>query len=873
MGLLRDILDFADGMPDWQSDAMRRVIVQGALSPDDLREIRQMIERHPEAPQAQRLQRAHLPSATDGRHVQLLALSGLEHVNAFAAGRSLAFESKGLTVLFGENGAGKSGFSRVLKRACRARRVKPVLPDAFGAPGNPQATISYSVDGGAAQTHCWAEGDAVHPDLGLVSVFDSQCGADYVSTEAPCDFQPFGLPQLAELAKGQVGLQAVIQAERSAIKLDKAPLQALIQDPFLAPHLKALGAGTDLDALASLATLTAENLARIEEITTVQATLDVETPAAAKDASAARLTSAAARCRRIEQITSDEAFRRLFERLRVLESAEVADDAAQALVRGTDVDLLPGTGGEAWKSLFKAAEKFSRQTQPGAHAHPSSDEDAHCVLCQQHLEQPARSRIADFRKYVSSEAAVELAAATKSLDEAIALVKAADDDPLEEALISEIATLSPDLAKQVPLARRSWVSRKGWVETRDWHCPRPAHSLDPQLSASLLELAASLEKQAQELRASKDGKKIAELAAEKSELVARQRLAEMLPLVQAYVQSAKKHADLTKTQTALDTRQISIKISRLSTHYVNDALLNAVLVELRALNYRRRPPALKSLTRQGVNRVAIELSECKQGAADVLSEGEQRAMGLAMFLAETGLRGDRSTVVFDDPSTSLDHRSRRHMAKRLIELSADRPVVVFTHDAVFLTELQLETRERGAPVAFRTIQWADKAPGAVSEGLAWENKPFKDQMAAIKADARAAASGENDYLNDDEKRVVRDLHGRLRGAIERGIRDVILNGTVHPFLDEIKVAKFGAMVGLTFDEWRDVVEHHDACSGLTAAHDTSPDRQQDVPTATSLVERLAEIEALFGEFERRRKAFETEHFQPLMDARSKPRKR
>jgi energy-coupling factor transporter ATP-binding protein EcfA2 len=39
-----------------------------------------------------------------------------------------------MTVLFGHNGAGKSGYVRLLKRACRARHRADVLPDAFVDP-------------------------------------------------------------------------------------------------------------------------------------------------------------------------------------------------------------------------------------------------------------------------------------------------------------------------------------------------------------------------------------------------------------------------------------------------------------------------------------------------------------------------------------------------------------------------------------------------------------------------------------------------------------------------------------------------------------------------------------------------------------------
>lgn len=53
------------------------------------------------------------------RLVQLLAIKELANVGA---GRgSLPIAEAGLTAIYGENGAGKSGYSRILKHACRAR--------------------------------------------------------------------------------------------------------------------------------------------------------------------------------------------------------------------------------------------------------------------------------------------------------------------------------------------------------------------------------------------------------------------------------------------------------------------------------------------------------------------------------------------------------------------------------------------------------------------------------------------------------------------------------------------------------------------------------------------------------------------------------
>ncbi len=73
------------------------------------------------------------------------------HVNAIAENQHLPFRASGMTVIYGDNGSGKSGYSRVLKRACRARdQIEAIHANAnlpTGKVGAPQATFEIAVDG------------------------------------------------------------------------------------------------------------------------------------------------------------------------------------------------------------------------------------------------------------------------------------------------------------------------------------------------------------------------------------------------------------------------------------------------------------------------------------------------------------------------------------------------------------------------------------------------------------------------------------------------------------------------------------------------------------------------------------------------------
>lgn len=78
----------------------------------------------------------------------------LENVNVIANGQSLAFEPDGLNVVWGANGAGKTGYSRILKHAGRTLHREGVLTnvkakDASVAPKSP------SISSTALRRRCW----------------------------------------------------------------------------------------------------------------------------------------------------------------------------------------------------------------------------------------------------------------------------------------------------------------------------------------------------------------------------------------------------------------------------------------------------------------------------------------------------------------------------------------------------------------------------------------------------------------------------------------------------------------------------------------------------------------------------------------------
>ncbi len=159
ISVYKTILDWSSVLQDWQRDTLRRIVGSGDLTAKDLDEIETLclIENKleiqtKESPTAAALASEHITEAESGdTATSLISLSGCKNVNALADDQKLEFgASPGLTVIYGNNGSGKSGYARVLKKACRARGQKPsIKANVYKAPtGDPaSALIRYAHNG------------------------------------------------------------------------------------------------------------------------------------------------------------------------------------------------------------------------------------------------------------------------------------------------------------------------------------------------------------------------------------------------------------------------------------------------------------------------------------------------------------------------------------------------------------------------------------------------------------------------------------------------------------------------------------------------------------------------------------------------------
>lgn len=274
MAIIREIHAWSKDLADWQQDAIARLYADRTLTSSDVDDLYALAKAEAGIADEDNRVPRKLPDADVAppldptRLVQLVAVKDLINVNALAHGERLPISPTGLTVIYGENGAGKSGYSRVFKHACRARdRREPILPNANLDPktaGTAQAVFEVLVDGKAADVP-WATGSVPSELLSDISIFDTYCARAYIDNQGDFAYVPYGL----DILEGLVGVcgklkARALQEKTASAPSDKAYAALALECTAVADVLNNLSAKTkkeNIEALSDLSDVEKKRLA------------------------------------------------------------------------------------------------------------------------------------------------------------------------------------------------------------------------------------------------------------------------------------------------------------------------------------------------------------------------------------------------------------------------------------------------------------------------------------------------------------------------------------------------------------------------------------------------------------------------------------
>ncbi len=870
MALLNDILKWTESLSSWQRDACRRLFQKEAgLEEADYSDLYTLLKMENEIEaeypvEAVPLANEHLPAElVPTETVTLVALRELENVNQIPSDHKLTFSESGITVIYGGNGSGKSGYVRVMKRACRARdQSEPIHPNAndpTAATKEPRAKFDVKV-GGTSEEVEWSR-DGTSPNrLSTVSVFDSKCARSYITADQDLAYLPYGLDIVENLANQVLPkISEKLEAEIEGVDVSKLPLDHLLGEAEVGKVIENLSVKSDADAITFLGTITEDDTKRIAELETALKEANPLAKAEESRLSAMRLKTYAEKLAKPLVWVGVGAVEKLQKLNAEKNAAEAAEKKAADALRAGE-ELLPGTGDQSWKLLFEAARRYSTEAAFPGEEFPLSTEGKVCPLCQEDLPETGSHRLKRFDAYIKNDVAKTADIARKKVETEKGKIEVADlQITAEEALCDELNALDDSVPPTITEFQASIDSRRdsmlNGLETSEWDSI-PALIESPR--TRVRQLAANQLKAYRTLVRAADEEKRKKLEKEMGELSARKSLAKSLKVVIALLERMKKKAALEKCRSSLKTRPISDKSKEFATIAVTDELRKALDEEFNALGIWHIKTKLNERSVRGkmFHQLLLDLPTTNK-IDEILSEGEQRAIALGSFFAELALANHSCGIVFDDPVSSLDHWRRRDVARRLVKEAKIRQVVVFTHDTSFLGQLCDEIEAVGIPNSMSFLEWQGGSPGCVNDGLPWDHQGYKARINALEQAKSKIAKVWPTYPGEKEIGEMRHQYDRLRATLERVIQDVVFNGVVKRYRDWIRVDSLEDVVGFDRAEYEAIDKLHKRSCDVVTAHDPSSAKAATVPTAIDLGNDIAALKAVVEMIKNRRKAAKT----------------
>lgn len=853
MSLVQEIAEWADSQAEWMSDAVRRLATYGALTEADYADIAALMKtsvgwQDPQGRKAVRVQIDTLPGAsTPGVDVSVTAVRNPKNLNAIGSDAGLTFQPTGLTVVYGDNGSGKSGYARALKKACRTRNVEDIIPNIFAPPNPPEpARARFEwISAGVADAADWTDRGPSPSALARVAVFDSHCARVFVDEQAAVSYLPYGMDVLSGLSACMDQAQKLLERERTVAKFDKTLLATLSTgETDVARLVVAVNRKTNPTDLEKLANLSDEEQKELADLSRVLTDDDSHRRAQALRRLSARVASLEEELTKLVTSLADghlEQLRSSFAQLKAAHEAVAL--AAAALKNGT----LPGTGTEPWASLLRSAAEFAKHTYAG-YDFPGPA-DASCVVCQQPLTADARKRLEQFWAFLQADAQQRYDTLRNKSKELYIPIKdaAAAAFPADKAVLEELSehwlnTVEAVRAYVAALVRRQEAVKK--MAANRQLDSLEALPVDPR--EALLAIKQDLVQRAVKLEAGLTAEQRATRQKRLAQLQARVKLAEYLPTVLQAIEADKNDFLFLEALKCCQTRALTQKSGELYQKSVTQDLQKALAREQTALGVDAINVTFDLSGQKGTRMQQLKLSAAAampktRRLSGILSEGEQRAIAIASFLAEVSLEPGKSAIVFDDPVNSLDHRRRERIAKRLAVEANQRQVIVFTHDLAFAWELQECAEAQGHKAAVRHVFAAGASKGHCSDKLPFEGQKLNARINVLKelqGIAKKAIEVEQDY--DKYNSLVRGGYAKLRISWEQLVEDHMFAGTVKRFQRSIKTQNLRSV---TVDDSHAKAVYDGMTRASYFAHEGGTEAPPALPEPQEFLQDIIDLEA------------------------------
>lgn len=854
---IQRIADWSQRKPVWWKHALRLSLINGKLEQDNFDDILKIAYMEHGLLEIDEIYRESAKPidfkgyTAEQYEVSIKSLYDVKGVGLLAENQKINFANEGLFIVYGDNGAGKSSYASILKNTCLTRGECPqIMGNIFSKEQiSPQAKISVSCNG-QDETYAWDKTTPSIEALKSIRVFDSSSASHYVNKEDALGFRPVGLNLLAELVRA-------VNSVKSYIDEDLMPDNGLIKlaelnsSSITADLLSNLSAETSEDEV-SKHIATPDELQNIEPLRVEILQYKSQTAETIRNTlqqNKAILTPLKIFCDNALKLLDDKAL----DALQLLKVEKERTETLSEELRKATLNSLPleNIAGLSWQKLWQAAKLFIEQEEKEQNFPMIKGE--YCPLCLQEVGEESEVRMASLNQYLNNQTAKDAKFAKENYDNAI------------KSINSLSLTLTPYLAAITFLNKQnnllgeeintlfSALESRRKILTGVLNLPQLPINVDcvNKLKDIIGLIDIGL------LSVSSDEELLALIAKKEAELLHledKKYVSENIDSIISNIRRYKKIKNLESIQSQCVTTSISTLSASINRSGVVEPLISAFDAELKSFGFDRFKIKVDSRNRSGVQQFRLSLADENDnviGALGVASEGEQRCIAIASFLAEMIADSRKSAVIFDDPVNSLSHEWSRRVAKRLVLESKNRQVIVLTHNIVFY-KLLLEVAEGiEAQHSSIALERSRRFAGLVRESAPWDAMTTRSRYNSLKVMLQELKR--LDKKDETTGTEFRDscyrFYGSLRETWERLVEEKLLNKVVTRFERGVSTQRLARLIDICQEDIDKVDMAMTKCSTYFRGHDSAAAVGDPYPTIEEVEEDLNALFKFLTELE------------------------
>lgn len=782
-----ELVKWLERRPLWWRLPLRKLLRSEEITQEDIAEFSKiaLLETQGQWKQKIEIDFREIISTEEEIAISIESISDMQNVNAIASGRSLDFGVNGVTVIYGDNGSGKSGYVRAIKVASGVAGAEPVKGNIYrqqrSAKDKPMCTVklSSSQDLIKCDLSCTDQ-----PSLKGITIFDTAIAMDYIGTSRGASYEPRIFGVLSELAVivDQVNAHLTKQGASIDLSYPKIP-QELIQAPVWT-ILKPLNHDSKLED--KFFEWHEEDDKRLHEY---QQSIDEQD-------TYARLKQLKGQIEALESINSylenlTSYFSDKHTTLATLRETWNEKSRQYKMLRNDFEHLADGydkqdLNSDAWRNLWKYANDYAAELKNEIGRQKT------CPLCRQSMEGSILERFNRMNDYVNSRLTQDM----KKAEEDYLLVVRPDFRLLDDQTVISLILICDLWEDSLPYAeiiaaagRKITQLQKSslkQIEPNDLEFNQLVGLTD--LKEMVERSAASLNSAKEQLERSQDEDEMARLKDELLNLKARKLCHENRKDFEDLIKRRREVIAIEKAEKTAKTNAITSMANLLAQTLLSQEYENSFNHELRALTDGKIKVRLKR-AKAGKGRVPFKIQIEDVNGRDVppneiLSEGEQRVVSLAAFIADSSMGNARGPLIFDDPISSLDYEFEGKTVKRLVHFAKTRQVIVFTHRLSLLHALWGNAGRQEVTFKDASLISSGTDTGIPSGSHLEKQRPIPSLNILLNEDIPRLRN--LDVASSDHQSGLETLCTRFRRTVENCIEGILLCNITSRFQRDIR---------------------------------------------------------------------------------------